>query len=233
MFRISIPEPCHVGWENMNPVEKGRYCNSCATTVIDFSVWSDDAIKQYFIDRAGDNICGRFKNTQLERIRIELPKYILKKTMPFWKRFLLMVLICFGGAFMGIDTSMAKSNYTQGQPISDTTVKTKIPTKKLKYKKYTFKLIKTPIVSGVLDSHLVGYTVSKPESSTNTPFDQTTLYRNINSIDDSADSSISLRNPVDNDDKNRRLPEKKSLPSSVFIIPPALAPRNPFSKKKK
>ena len=39
-YKISIPEPCHEDWNRMTPNEKGRFCDSCEKTIIDFSNYS-------------------------------------------------------------------------------------------------------------------------------------------------------------------------------------------------
>jgi hypothetical protein len=43
-IQISIPEPCQEGWQNMTPVEKGRFCASCQKMVLDFTYLSDNEI---------------------------------------------------------------------------------------------------------------------------------------------------------------------------------------------
>jgi len=102
----------------MTPNEQGRFCTSCAKTVIDFSVMSDEAVRQYFISNYEQKICGRFKNIQLQRIVIDLPQNIFRIQLPFWKKFLVAFLICFGGSFLAIDTTMAGTSFRQGETIS-------------------------------------------------------------------------------------------------------------------
>jgi len=63
---VHIPEPCHENWENMSPETQGRFCQSCAKTVIDFSSMTDQEVLQYFARQQGST-CGRFANDQLER----------------------------------------------------------------------------------------------------------------------------------------------------------------------
>src|SRR5690242_20114655 len=103
MFKISIPKPCLEGWENMTPNEKGRYCNACATTVVDFTVMSDEAVQRYFIDNYGQQVCGHFKNTQVQRITIELPANIFHIQLPSWKKFSIAFLIIYGASFLSVD----------------------------------------------------------------------------------------------------------------------------------
>lgn len=77
---LSIPEPCHQDWNQMTPVEKGKFCSSCQKTVIDFSMMSDREIAA-FLKKPATSTCGRFKADQLER-ELLLPK----KRIP-WLRY--------------------------------------------------------------------------------------------------------------------------------------------------
>lgn len=63
---FTIPEPCHEGWSNMKPVEKGRYCSSCEKVVIDFSGMSDFQIMSFMQEQKG-SVCGRMSTQQLNR----------------------------------------------------------------------------------------------------------------------------------------------------------------------
>lgn len=70
-FILSIPEPCHENWNEMTPQEKGRHCNVCAKTVVDFTRKTDREIAKTV--KSERNLCGRFKKKQLER-PISLPR---------------------------------------------------------------------------------------------------------------------------------------------------------------
>jgi hypothetical protein len=86
---LSIPEPCHEGWLNMTPNEKGRHCLSCQKTVVDFSVMSDQEILHY-ISSAGSRVCGRFTPDQLDKV------YAVQKPAPFsWKYAFRMMVATF------------------------------------------------------------------------------------------------------------------------------------------
>jgi hypothetical protein len=64
-IQISIPEPCHEGWQNMTPVEKGRFCASCQKKVLDFTYLSDNEIIK--VVTKNDNLCARINGSQLNR----------------------------------------------------------------------------------------------------------------------------------------------------------------------
>ena len=80
-FKISIPEPCSEKWDEMTPNEKGRHCDSCSKTVVDFRSKTDKEIQNYFTNHK--NVCGRFNNWQLDR-DLATPK--IKKQSPFLMR---------------------------------------------------------------------------------------------------------------------------------------------------
>ncbi|MGG5505751.1 MULTISPECIES: carboxypeptidase-like regulatory domain-containing protein [unclassified Myroides] len=66
-YLIQIPEPCSEDWNQMTPLEKGRFCAVCEKEIYDFSTYT----KQELINRIkkGDKLCGRipakFLNTEL------------------------------------------------------------------------------------------------------------------------------------------------------------------------
>jgi hypothetical protein len=64
-IQISIPEPCHKGWQNMTPVEKGRFCASCQKRVLDFTYLSDNEIIK--VVTKNDNLCARINVSNLNR----------------------------------------------------------------------------------------------------------------------------------------------------------------------
>ena len=55
----------------MTPGDRGRYCNSCQRTVIDFSTWGDHDIYNFF-SKNNAPVCGRFFKTQIHR-DIQIP----------------------------------------------------------------------------------------------------------------------------------------------------------------
>ena len=95
MLKISIPTPCHEDWNKMSPNNLGRHCNSCVKTVVDFTNMSDEEVKNFFINKKQEHVCGRFSSKQLHRIQIDLPSNIFQLQMPLWKKFLVASLIVF------------------------------------------------------------------------------------------------------------------------------------------
>jgi len=78
IIKITIPEPCHEDWAKMTPKEKGRFCDSCAKVVVDMTKLTDHEI--FNLVDTGSNICGRFRNDQLDRpMRARIP-YRAKKS---------------------------------------------------------------------------------------------------------------------------------------------------------
>jgi len=67
MLILQIPSPCHENWEQMQPEEQGRFCLSCQKTVVDFTTMSDEAVKNYLLDKQDQKTCGRFLASQIGR----------------------------------------------------------------------------------------------------------------------------------------------------------------------
>jgi len=63
---ISIPQPCHQSWQQMQPVERGRHCEHCCKTVTDFTKMTHEEIVTYL--SATRNVCGRIEPGQLTAV---------------------------------------------------------------------------------------------------------------------------------------------------------------------
>jgi hypothetical protein len=94
-YSISIPEPCHEDWNKMTPKDKGRFCDSCSKTVIDFTKMNSNEIQDFMTQNQGQRICGHFKQTQLESIHLHVPIQTFA-SRSFHKLFLLVLLITMG-----------------------------------------------------------------------------------------------------------------------------------------
>lgn len=64
-MKLHIPKPCSANWNKMTPEEKGRFCNQCQKTVIDFTNMSPVQIEDYINRNKEHSVCGRFKKNQL------------------------------------------------------------------------------------------------------------------------------------------------------------------------
>ena len=107
MLTISIPTPCHEDWNKMTPDETGRHCSVCVKSVVDFTNMSDEEVKHFLLNKKGDErVCGRFKQTQLHRIIIELPQNIFSLQMPLWKKFLAACLVVFSTTLFSCETKI-------------------------------------------------------------------------------------------------------------------------------
>jgi hypothetical protein len=87
-LHLHIPIPCHEEWNDMKPVQEGRFCLSCQKSVVDFTNMSDTEIVNYFKKPSVGSVCGRFQEHQLNRDilkpRKSLPwiKYFFQFTLP-------------------------------------------------------------------------------------------------------------------------------------------------------
>lgn len=88
-FTLAIPTPCHEKWSQFTPTPQGGYCGSCKKEVIDFTTWSEDQIKQYFLARPTAT-CGRFAPHQLTTYKGSRPP---AKLQPRWAAALACLLV--------------------------------------------------------------------------------------------------------------------------------------------
>jgi hypothetical protein len=71
-INIKVPKPCHENWNNMTPKEQGHFCDACQKVVVDFTVMSDKEMLDHISKAAGQSVCGRFANDQLNG-KVEVP----------------------------------------------------------------------------------------------------------------------------------------------------------------
>ncbi len=65
--KYSIEDPCHENWDQMKPEAKGRFCEACSKTVVDFSSMSDFSIVSYLEAKKNEAVCGRFHPDQMNK----------------------------------------------------------------------------------------------------------------------------------------------------------------------
>jgi hypothetical protein len=78
---LSIPEPCHEGWDNMTPSQKGRFCGSCQKEVIDFTGMTDAELFAFFAQQRTGSVCGR---THVGQLDTPIAKPVVHKRNRFW-----------------------------------------------------------------------------------------------------------------------------------------------------
>jgi len=128
----------------MLPTEQGRFCDACIKEVIDFTKMHDKEILAYFSSQTQQPVCGRFYKHQIDRIRIEIPEYLLFAQLPFWKKFILIFMICFGLQQFNIDCYLCDSNQLHARAINSLN-HSNTSTKKKKNSKPEICLNETPI----------------------------------------------------------------------------------------
>ncbi|MFD0989405.1 hypothetical protein ACFQ1R_04820 [Mariniflexile jejuense] len=132
-YSIAIPKPCHENWNTMMPTEKGKFCNSCSKTVVDFTKMDTHEIQDFIIANKNNRICGHFKQSQLDSINIYIPSQVLVSPKSFHKTFLLALLIAMGTSLFNctnksgnkqkidsievIDTIKTSEEITFGEPL--------------------------------------------------------------------------------------------------------------------
>jgi hypothetical protein len=107
-YKIRINEPCHENWQGMADTDVGKFCNSCKKDVVDFTNFSNNEIINYLKQNGITSGCGKFLNTQIEQIRIVIDEDILVYKLSYWKKFIVALLICFGGKCLNAEISFGQ-----------------------------------------------------------------------------------------------------------------------------
>lgn len=115
-YKISIPKPCHENWNEMTPNEKGRFCNVCSKSVVDFTSMKEHEVQDFFIENQNKKVCGRFRNEQIEStFKFNVPQTILFQKRSFSKAFLLSLFVVMG-------TSLFSCKNHQNQTLGEVAV---------------------------------------------------------------------------------------------------------------
>lgn len=112
---LHVPEPCAENWETMTPEIQGRHCAVCAHTVTDFTGWEIADIAAYLQARAGERICGRFRNDQLRQpfdLKILAPQVISWQGNRFHKM-AAVIILCFAIATTSCNTHTPQEATTE------------------------------------------------------------------------------------------------------------------------
>jgi hypothetical protein len=116
-FKLSIPEPCQVPWDQMTSVDDTRkHCSSCEKIVIDFHQMTDAELISFF-SKPRENVCGRLGQDQLDRSLPVLPE--AKLSSHWWKAAMLIPIAFFADAcksISGIKKSETKKFTVQTSP---------------------------------------------------------------------------------------------------------------------
>lgn len=90
-IKINIENPCHENWDNMLQEEKGKFCNACQKSVVDFSKMTNEQIIN-FLNHTNEKVCGRVAKHQLN---VPISNYVPNKT-PFFNRYVAGFLMALG-----------------------------------------------------------------------------------------------------------------------------------------
>jgi hypothetical protein len=117
--KITIPKPCHEDWDKMTPTDNGRFCGSCSKNVVDFRNMLHDEIQVYFQQHS--NVCGRFNNSQLDSLTIQIPNRVLYSQTQYHKMFLLALFVAMGTTlFSCADKNGNKQKIDKIEVVEDT-----------------------------------------------------------------------------------------------------------------
>lgn len=61
---IHIEKPCSADWNMMEAQSEGRFCSQCQTTVVDFTKYTTEEIKDYFTKNQEKQVCGLYHQRQ-------------------------------------------------------------------------------------------------------------------------------------------------------------------------
>jgi len=99
-YSISIPKPCHENWSEMTPNDKGRFCQSCSKTVVDFTTMKTDDVQTFIHQNKGQHICGHMRQSQLDTINLQISESVFEQTLSFHRLFLLALLFAMGTSLL-------------------------------------------------------------------------------------------------------------------------------------
>jgi hypothetical protein len=100
-YIVRIPELCHEDWNKMTPDNKGRFCNSCSKSVVDFTDKTDQEIVNILQSANGERVCGHFRKSQVDRpliLKVNLKQ--LPGNMSATRIFAIALLMVFGSVLV-------------------------------------------------------------------------------------------------------------------------------------
>lgn len=90
-LNITIAEPCHEDWNNMQALTSGRHCEVCEKTVKDFTQQTREQIETYLLQHANEKICGRFRSGDVQTAAIVAPPVKVSWFRSRWMAFVAAV----------------------------------------------------------------------------------------------------------------------------------------------
>ncbi|OUS01377.1 hypothetical protein A9Q86_06220 [Flavobacteriales bacterium 33_180_T64] len=121
-YAISIPKPCHENWLEMTPNEKGRFCQSCSKTVIDFTQMNTSDLQKFIHNNKQQRICGYIKQSQLNRINLQISNVVFEQSMSFHKLFLLALLLAMGTSLFSCSDDKGNTQKIESVKIIEKTI---------------------------------------------------------------------------------------------------------------
>lgn len=152
-YKLTIPKPCHEDWDKMTPNQKGRFCDLCSKTVMDFTGKTPEEIKTYLIENKGQRVCGRFKRSQLDSIVIQIPDETFTYQLSFQKMFILALLLTMGTILFSCKTDKGKVQKIKKVEVIDSITKDVIDTLNINSKKDSLPKIPPPPKPLIIKNH--------------------------------------------------------------------------------
>lgn len=124
-YKITIPKPCHEDWNAMTPKEKGRFCSSCAKTVVDFTEKSKKEIQDFFNTNKNKKVCGHFNRKQLDSIVIQIPESVFTINLSHEQLFIILLFFVMGTTLFSCKTETKIKQKIDKVELVDTIIETK------------------------------------------------------------------------------------------------------------
>lgn len=88
--QIKLKFSCQENWDEMKPVEGGRFCHKCNKTVYDFTGSKADEFRKILAENPG--ACGKYNGEQVT---------LAPRQLPVWKKWLAAAVVLVGFNFSG------------------------------------------------------------------------------------------------------------------------------------
>lgn len=130
-YSISIPKPCHENWNTMTPNQKGRFCDSCDKTVIDFTLMNVLEIQDFIHQNNRNRICGHIRKDQLHAIHLKIPIETFQAQLSYHKLFLLALILTMGTTLLSCSNTNGKTQKIETVEVIDPVSEKIIPFEEL------------------------------------------------------------------------------------------------------